>query len=77
MCAPAGKSSRTLTTLRRRYMDRASAALRHAISRYNTGDTERGIDNGYLGRVLSALSHSKIDAASSAAQSSMFKSHDK
>ena len=31
------------------------AALRHAISRYNTGDTQRGIENGYLRRVMSAL----------------------
>jgi type IV secretion system protein VirB1 len=30
-------------------------ALRHAISRYNTGDTQRGIDNGYLTRVMAAL----------------------
>ena len=30
-------------------------ALQHAISRYNTGDAQRGIDNGYLGRVLAAL----------------------
>jgi type IV secretion system protein VirB1 len=29
-------------------------ALRHAISRYNTGDSQRGIDNGYLSRVLAA-----------------------
>ena len=33
-------------------------ALRHAISRYNTGDTRRGIDNGYLGRVIAALRQS-------------------
>jgi type IV secretion system protein VirB1 len=30
-------------------------ALRHAISRYNTGDAERGIANGYLARVLAAV----------------------
>jgi type IV secretion system protein VirB1 len=30
-------------------------ALQHALSRYNTGDTTRGIDNGYLARVRSAL----------------------
>jgi type IV secretion system protein VirB1 len=30
-------------------------ALQHAISRYNTGDTRRGIANGYLGRVLAAV----------------------
>ena len=30
-------------------------ALRHAISRYNTGDTQRGIDNGYLARIMAAL----------------------
>jgi len=29
-------------------------ALQHAISRYNTGDTQRGIDNGYLARVIDA-----------------------
>jgi type IV secretion system protein VirB1 len=33
------------------------AALQHAISRYNTGDTNRGIDNGYLARVMAALKH--------------------
>lgn len=30
-------------------------ALQHALSRYNTGDTNRGIDNGYLARVMAAL----------------------
>ncbi len=30
-------------------------ALQHAISRYNTGDTQRGIDSGYLARVMAAL----------------------
>jgi type IV secretion system protein VirB1 len=30
-------------------------ALKHAISRYNTGDTQQGIANGYLGRVLAAV----------------------
>jgi len=30
-------------------------ALQHALSRYNTGDTQRGIDNGYLARVMAAL----------------------
>ena len=30
-------------------------ALQHAISRYNTGDTRRGIDNGYLARIMAAL----------------------
>jgi type IV secretion system protein VirB1 len=30
-------------------------ALQHAISRYNTGDTQHGIDNGYLERVIAAL----------------------
>ena len=29
-------------------------ALQHAISRYNTGDTQQGIANGYLARVLAA-----------------------
>jgi type IV secretion system protein VirB1 len=33
-------------------------ALQHAISRYNTGDTQRGIDKGYLARVLEALNQS-------------------
>ena len=33
-------------------------ALQHAISRYNTGDTQRGIDNGYLTRVMAALKQS-------------------
>src|SRR6201994_1277017 len=30
-------------------------ALRHAISRYNTGDAEQGFTNGYLDRVLKAI----------------------
>ena len=30
-------------------------AFRHAISRYNTGDAQRGIANGYLARVLAAV----------------------
>jgi type IV secretion system protein VirB1 len=29
-------------------------ALRHAISRYNTGNSQKGIENGYLSRVLAA-----------------------
>jgi type IV secretion system protein VirB1 len=33
-------------------------ALQHAISRYNTGDTKHGIDNGYLTRVMAALMQS-------------------
>jgi type IV secretion system protein VirB1 len=33
-------------------------ALQHAISRYNTGDTQRGIDSGYLARVMAALRQS-------------------
>jgi type IV secretion system protein VirB1 len=33
-------------------------ALQHAISRYNTGDTQRGIDNGYLARIMAALNQS-------------------
>jgi type IV secretion system protein VirB1 len=37
-------------------------ALRHAISRYNTGDTQRGIDNGYLARVMAALNQSPTTA---------------
>lgn len=32
-------------------------ALQHALSRYNTGDTARGFDNGYVTRVLAALRH--------------------
>ena len=31
------------------------AALQHALSRYNTGDTNKGIDNGYLAHVMAAL----------------------
>ena len=31
-------------------------ALRRALSRYNTGDTAHGFDNGYVHRVLAALS---------------------
>src|ERR1700742_470503 len=30
-------------------------ALQHAISRYNTGDPQRGITNGYLARVFAAV----------------------
>jgi len=30
-------------------------ALQHALSRYNTGDTDRGFDNGYVRRVLAAI----------------------
>jgi len=30
-------------------------ALEHAISRYNTGDPQRGIANGYLARVFAAV----------------------
>lgn len=30
-------------------------ALQHALSRYNTGDTVRGFDNGYVRRVFAAL----------------------
>lgn len=30
-------------------------ALQHALSRYNTGNTARGFDNGYVQRVLAAL----------------------
>jgi type IV secretion system protein VirB1 len=30
-------------------------ALQHALSRYNTGDRNRGIDNGYLARITAAL----------------------
>jgi len=38
-------------------------ALQHAISRYNTGDTRRGIDNGYLARVIAALRQSPATAS--------------
>jgi type IV secretion system protein VirB1 len=38
-------------------------ALQHAISRYNTGDTQRGIDNGYLARVIAALRQSPATAS--------------
>jgi type IV secretion system protein VirB1 len=31
------------------------AALQHALSRYNTGDANRGIENGYLDHVMAAL----------------------
>jgi type IV secretion system protein VirB1 len=37
-------------------------ALQHAISRYNTGDTQQGIDNGYVGRVLAAV-HDSLGAS--------------
>lgn len=30
-------------------------ALQHALSRYNTGNTARGFDNGYVQRVLASL----------------------
>jgi type IV secretion system protein VirB1 len=30
-------------------------ALAHSLSRYNTGDTQRGIDNGYFSHVLASL----------------------
>jgi type IV secretion system protein VirB1 len=30
-------------------------ALQHALSRYNTGDTNRGIENGYLAHVMAVL----------------------
>jgi type IV secretion system protein VirB1 len=32
-------------------------ALQHALSRYNTGDTARGFDNGYVQRIFAALGH--------------------
>ena len=37
------------------------AALAHAISRYNTGNTQQGIDNGYFARVLAAAKHHRED----------------
>ena len=33
---------------------RGQTALQHAISRYNTGNSQQGIDNGYLARVVAA-----------------------
>jgi type IV secretion system protein VirB1 len=39
-------------------------ALQHAISRYNTGDAQRGIDNGYLARVMAALKQSPATTSS-------------
>jgi type IV secretion system protein VirB1 len=39
-------------------------ALQHAISRYNTGDTQRGIDNGYLARIMAALKQSPATTSS-------------
>lgn len=39
-------------------------ALDHAISRYNTGDSQAGIDNGYLARVLAAAQHLESDTSS-------------
>jgi type IV secretion system protein VirB1 len=41
-------------------------ALRHAISRYNTGDSNWGIDNGYLARVLEARRSLDLTIASTA-----------
>lgn len=38
-------------------------ALKHAISRYNTGDSQRGLDNGYLARVMTALKHSSATSS--------------
>jgi type IV secretion system protein VirB1 len=38
-------------------------ALEHALSRYNTGDSERGFDNGYVRRVLAALRIVEYDSA--------------
>jgi type IV secretion system protein VirB1 len=37
-------------------------ALEHAISIYNTGNSQQGIDNGYLGRVFAAARRLGIDA---------------
>lgn len=39
------------------------AALEHALSRYNTGDSEQGFDNGYVRRVLAAV-HSREEDSS-------------
>lgn len=39
-------------------------ALDHAISRYNTGDSQAGIDNGYLARVLAAAQYLESDTSS-------------
>ena len=39
-------------------------ALIHAISRYNTGNSQQGIDNGYLARVLAAAKAINDDSSS-------------
>jgi type IV secretion system protein VirB1 len=36
-------------------------ALQHAISRYNTGDSQQGIANGYLARVFAAVRRPKAE----------------
>jgi type IV secretion system protein VirB1 len=36
-------------------------ALQHAISRYNTGDPQQRIANGYFGRILAAVSNLPTD----------------
>jgi type IV secretion system protein VirB1 len=41
--------------LEARHYGPGQTALAHSISRYNTGDSQRGIDNGYFGRVLASL----------------------
>jgi type IV secretion system protein VirB1 len=41
-------------------------ALQHAISLYNTGDSTRGIDNGYLARVIAARRSLEANAAGAA-----------
>jgi type IV secretion system protein VirB1 len=41
--------------LEMRHYGPGQTALVHSLSRYNTGDTQRGIANGYLGRVLASL----------------------
>src|ERR1700721_861372 len=41
--------------IEKRTLGPSQKALQHAISRYNTGNSQQGIANGYLGRVLAAV----------------------
>jgi type IV secretion system protein VirB1 len=36
-------------------------ALQHAISRYNTGDPQQGVANGYLARIFAALRRLQVE----------------
>ncbi len=38
-------------------------ALEHALSRYNTGDSQQGLDNGYVSRVRTAVRIHEHDSA--------------